>query len=66
MEETTVPSGRRPEGVSTGRLVLPVTGLSRQQPHRKGNCPSPGAWPSFPQGSGWSGQRASADISDHV
>lgn len=30
------------QGVVMRRLIFLVTGLSRQQPHRKGNSPSPG------------------------
>lgn len=37
------PTGRADtQGVATRRPVLSVTGLSRQQPHRKENSPSPG------------------------
>ena len=34
----------RAQGVAPQRLVLPVTGLSGLQPHRKGNCLFSGAW----------------------
>ena len=44
MEETWVSSRQRPQGVSSPVLGLPVTRLSHQRPHRKGNSLFLKAW----------------------